>query len=494
MKHVIIGMAGHVDHGKTELVKALTGVDTDRLAEEKKRGITIDLGFARLDFPDGSCASIVDVPGHERFIKNMLAGAGGVDLAMLVVAADEGFMPQTVEHLDILQLLGVKDGLIVLTKTDLVDEDWLNMLEEDVKSRVKGTFLEDKPILRTSVRTGEGVEALREALHDLTLHAEEKSARTPFRLPIDRVFSVDGFGTIVTGTLIDGHIAVGDKAQLMPLGNKCRVRNLQVHGRDVSAVYAGQRAAVNLAGIKKESISRGDVLCRPDSMQPSLMLDVKLQNLPDSKRIIESGSRLHLYHGAAVRLAKAVLLDRDVDLCWILMEAAQMAPEIEKQLDIRLTVDHSPFRRCYVKADAQEAEQLLFHLLSNALRAVSPGGQIKIRLTRDDEDLYLIVEDDGCGLPTGENWMENRRRFLGGVQAGLLLCRRYCAHMGWVLSLTPRDAGSGTRAEVRIPLAGTMFPIEGSVELHTIHPALTTADGLRWQILRELALLSDKME
>lgn len=185
---------------------------------------------------------------------------------------------------------------------------------------------------------------------------------------------------------------------------------------------------------------------------------------------------------------------KPVDLCWILMEAAQMAPEIEKQLGIRLTVDHSPFRRCYVKADAQEAEQLLFHLLSNALRAVSPGGQIKIRLTRDDEDLYLIVEDDGCGLPTGENWMENRRRFLGGVQAGLLLCRRYCAHMGWVLSLTPRDAGSGTRAEVRIPLAGTMFPIEGSVELHTIHPALTTADGLRWQILRELALLSDKME
>lgn len=185
---------------------------------------------------------------------------------------------------------------------------------------------------------------------------------------------------------------------------------------------------------------------------------------------------------------------KPVDLCWILMEAAQIAPEIEKQLGIRLIVDHSPFRRCYVKADAQEAEQLLFHLLSNALRAVSPGGQIKIRLTRDDEDLYLIVEDDGCGLPTGENWMENRRRFLGGVQAGLLLCRRYCAHMGWVLSLTPRDAGSGTRAEVRIPLAGTMFPIEGSVELHTIHPALTTADGLRWQILRELALLSDKME
>ena len=231
MKHVIIGMAGHVDHGKTELVKALTGVDTDRLAEEKKRGITIDLGFARLDFPDGSCA-------------------GGVALAMLVVAADEGFMPQTVEHLDILQLLGVKDGLIVLTKTDLVDEDWLNMLEEDVKSRVKGTFLEDKPILRTSIRTGEGIEALREALHVLTLHAEEKSARTPFRLPIDRVFSVDGFGTIVTGTLIDGHIAVGDEAQLMLLGNKCRVRNLQVHGRRVGGVRRTARGG-QLSGHQK---------------------------------------------------------------------------------------------------------------------------------------------------------------------------------------------------------------------------------------------------
>lgn len=311
MKHVIIGTAGHVDHGKTEIVKALTGVDTDRLAEEKKRGITIDLGFARLDFPDGSCASIVDVPGHEKFIKNMLAGAGGVDIAMLVVAADEGFMPQTVEHLDILQMLGVKDGLVVLTKTDLVDDDWLRMLEGDVKSRVRGTFLEDKPILCTSVRTGEGIEQLREALHDLTLHTEEKSARTPFRLPVDRVFSVDGFGTVVTGTLIDGHIAVGDEAQLMPRGDKCRVRNLQVHGRDVAAVYAGQRAAVNLAGVKKECVSRGDVLCRPDSMPPTLMLDVRLQNLPDSRRIIESGSRLHLYHGAAVRLAKAMLLDRD---------------------------------------------------------------------------------------------------------------------------------------------------------------------------------------
>ena len=311
MKHVIIGTAGHVDHGKTELVKALTGVDTDRLAEEKRRGITIELGFARLDFSDGGSASIVDVPGHERFIKNMLAGAGGVDLAMLVVAADEGFMPQTVEHLDILGLLGVKSGLVVITKTDLADDEWLRMLEEDIKARVRGTFLEGKPVLRASARTGEGIEALREALHELALHTAEKSARAPFRLPIDRVFSVDGFGTVVTGTLIDGCIAAGEEAALLPRGEACRVRNLQVHGRDVEAACAGQRVAVNLSGIRKENVCRGDVLCAPDSLRPTRMLDVRLQNLRDSRRVIESGARLHLYHGAAACLVRAVLLDRD---------------------------------------------------------------------------------------------------------------------------------------------------------------------------------------
>ena len=311
MKHVIIGTAGHVDHGKTELVKALTGVDTDRLAEEKRRGITIEPGFARLDFSDGGSASIVDVPGHEKFIKNMLAGAGGIDLAMLIVAADEGFMPQTVEHLDILGLLGVKNGLVVITKTDLADDEWLRMLEEDIKARVRGTFLEGKPVLRTSARTGEGIEALREALHELALQTAEKSARAPFRLPIDRVFSVDGFGTVVTGTLIDGCIAAGEEAALLPRGEACRVRNLQVHGRDVEAACAGRRVAVNLTGIKKENIRRGDVLCEPESLRPTRMLDVRLQNLRDSRRVIESGARLHLYHGAAACLVRAVLLDRD---------------------------------------------------------------------------------------------------------------------------------------------------------------------------------------
>ena len=201
--------------------------------------------------------------------------------------------------------------LVVITKADLADDEWLRMLEEDIKARVRGTFLEGKPVLRASARTGEGIEALREALHELALHTAEKSARAPFRLPIDRVFSVDGFGTVVTGTLIDGCIAAGEEAALLPRAEMCRVRNLQVHGRDVEAACAGQRVAVNLSGIRKENVCRGDVLCAPDSLRPTRMLDVRLQNLRDSRRVIESGARLHLYHGAAVRLAKAVLLDRD---------------------------------------------------------------------------------------------------------------------------------------------------------------------------------------
>ena len=216
MKHVIIGTAGHVDHGKTLLVKALTGIDTDRLVEEKKRGITIELGFAHLDFEDGLQAGIVDVPGHEKFIKNMLAGAGGIDLAMLVVAADEGFMPQTVEHLEILTLLGIREGLVVITKCDMVEHEWVEMIREDIASRVAGTFLDGKPVFQVSAYTGQGIPELRQALAGLVRGVGEKNLRTPFRLPIDRVFSVDGFGTVVTGTLIEGAVAVGDPAEILP--------------------------------------------------------------------------------------------------------------------------------------------------------------------------------------------------------------------------------------------------------------------------------------
>ncbi len=311
MKHVIIGTAGHVDHGKTLLIKALTGIETDRLVEEKKRGITIELGFAHLDWPDGTQAGIVDVPGHERFIKNMLSGAGGIDLAMLVVAADEGFMPQTVEHLNILTLLGIKDGLVVITKKDMVDEEWLAMMREEIHEKVQGSFLEGKPILAVSAYTGEGIAELKEALYGLVHAAAEKSVRVAFRLPVDRVFSVDGFGTVVTGTLIEGCMNEGDAAELVPSGAGTRIRNLQVHGRDVKTAYAGQRVAVNLAGLKKTDIARGDSVAKPGSIRVSMMLDVKLRNLRDSGRVITNGMQVHLYHGAAVMLAKVVLLDRE---------------------------------------------------------------------------------------------------------------------------------------------------------------------------------------
>ena len=311
MKHVIIGTAGHVDHGKTLLVKALTGIDTDRLVEEKKRGITIELGFAHLDFDDGTQAGIVDVPGHEKFIKNMLAGAGGIDLAMLVVAADEGFMPQTVEHLGILSLLGIQEGLVVITKADMVDPEWVEMVKDDVAAQVEGTFLEGKPIMTCSAYTGQGIPELREALKQLVHKAAEKNLRTPFRLPIDRVFSVDGFGTVVTGTLIEGSVSEGDMAEILPTGVEARVRNLQVHGKDVETAFAGQRVAVNLAGVRKADLTRGDTIAKPGSVKTSLMLDVRLQDLKNSQRTILNNSQVHLYHGSTVRLAKVVLLDRD---------------------------------------------------------------------------------------------------------------------------------------------------------------------------------------
>ena len=311
MKHIIIGTAGHVDHGKTALVKALTGVDTDRLAEEKRRGLTIEPGFARLDFPDGSYAGVVDVPGHEKFIKNMLAGAGGIDLAMLVVAADEGFMPQTVEHLSILSLLGVRGGAVVLTKCDLADAETLALARGEIASRTAGTFLEGAPVVETSAATGEGIEELRETLHELLRQTPEKSVRLPFRLPIDRVFSVDGFGTVVTGTLIEGALRLGDETELLPSGKRARVRSLQIHGQSVETAYAGQRAAVNLAGIGKAEVSRGETLAKPHSIRLSRLLDVRLSCLRESARSIENGSRVHFCHGAAAQLAKVVLLERD---------------------------------------------------------------------------------------------------------------------------------------------------------------------------------------
>ena len=311
LSNIIIGTAGHVDHGKTCLIRALTGIDTDRLQEEKKRGITIELGFAYLDLPDGRRAGIIDVPGHEKFIKNMLSGAGGIDIAMLVVAADEGVMPQTVEHLGILSLLGISQGVIVITKADTVEEDWLELIREDIVERVAGTFLEGAPVIAVSAYTGQGIDELRGILFSLIEKGAGKNLDAAFRIPVDRVFSMDGFGTVITGTLIEGTLDEGEEIMVYPARRMTRARGLQVHSRPTDRAYAGQRVAVNLAGLKKEELARGAVLAPRGSLPVSMMADVRLDMLPGGERIVKNGSRLHFYHGAREILCKIVLLDAE---------------------------------------------------------------------------------------------------------------------------------------------------------------------------------------
>ena len=311
MKHILIGTAGHVDHGKTALIHALTGIDTDRLKEEKTRGITIDLGFAHMTLGSGEKISIVDVPGHEKFIKNMLAGAGGIDLVLLVVASDDGVMPQTLEHLGILQLLGAKDGIIVLTKCDLTDEDWQDMVCEDIANTVRETFLQDSPLVKVSARTYLGIEDLKKHIAEKVNLTAAKNINTPFRMPVDRVFTAEGYGTVVTGTLIEGVLNQGDLVTVYPSGISGRVRNLQVHNKGADTAYAGQRVAVNLSGLRRDQLYRGDVLAKCDSIKNTRMLDVKLSVLKDSPREVKNGSRLHFYYGTRNVLCKVVLLESD---------------------------------------------------------------------------------------------------------------------------------------------------------------------------------------
>lgn len=311
MSNVIVGTAGHVDHGKTCLIKALTGIDADRLKEEHRRGITIELGFADMRSPDGSDIGIIDVPGHEKFIKNMLAGIGGIDLVLLVVAADEGVMPQTVEHLDIMKLLNIKRGIIVITKADTVEKDFIELVEDDIRAAVKGSFLENAPVMAVSSVTGQGIEELKNLIFEMARDAKQRNNNPAIlRMPIDRVFTISGFGTVVTGTLMEGSLKVGQDVMIYPQQLSAKVRTLQIHGQMVDKSLAGQRTAVNLQNIKKEELSRGNILAAPDSLKLSYFADVKLRVLEDSKRTITTNSRLHFYFGSDDVLCRAILLDK----------------------------------------------------------------------------------------------------------------------------------------------------------------------------------------
>ena len=312
MKNIIVGTAGHIDHGKTTLIKALTGRNTDRWEEEQRRGITIDLGFTYFDLPGGDRVGIIDVPGHERFINNMVAGVVGMDLVLLVISADEGIMPQTKEHVDILSLLGIEKSIIVLNKCDLVDGEWLELVEEEVREELEGTFLEHAPVVKVSAATGEGLDGLISTIEKMTSdEVVAKDIQTIPRLPVDRAFSLSGFGTIITGTLVSGTISKEDTLEMYPVGKECKIRSIQVHGQDKDKCYAGQRVAINLSNVKKREIKRGCVLAPKNSMKNTDLLDVKLRVLDSSMRVLTNHMRLHFYTGTSEILCRAVLLDRE---------------------------------------------------------------------------------------------------------------------------------------------------------------------------------------
>ncbi|MEN8200387.1 MAG: selenocysteine-specific translation elongation factor, partial [Thermodesulfobacteriota bacterium] len=311
MREIVLGTAGHVDHGKTSFVRALTGIETDRLKEEKKRGITIELGFAYLDLPCGHRLGIVDVPGHEKFVKNMVAGVTGMDLVAFVIAADEGIMPQTEEHFEICRLLGVKQGIIVITKKDMVEEEWLEMVTEEVRDYCAGSFLEEAPLVHVSSTSGEGIEEVRKLLDGFVAEQQFNEAHGPFRLPVDRIFGIKGFGAVVTGTSISGRVSMGDELCLYPSEVTAKVRGIQVHSDSVESVEAGHRTAINLQGVDTVLVARGMVAATPGSLLPGYMLDCDFLYLASNKKALKHRARVRVHLGTAEIMGRISLLDRD---------------------------------------------------------------------------------------------------------------------------------------------------------------------------------------
>ncbi len=382
---LVLGTAGHIDHGKSSLVRALTGTDPDRLKEERDRGITIELGFARLDLPSGRSLGVVDVPGHERFIRQMVAGATGIDVVMLVVAADDGVMPQTREHLAIIDLLGVERGVVALTKADLVDEDWLELVKADIEELLAGTSIKGAPIVGVSSKTGQGLDELLAALDEVATETSSRQADVQMRLPVDRVFTIAGAGTVVTGTMWSGSARGDDPVELYPSGETGRVRGLQVHGEAVEVAHAGQRVAMNVAGIERDRVSRGDVIAAPGTLVATDRFDARFTYLgtPGDPRPFVSGARVHVHHGTREVLGRVLLMDAEefvpgqTGLAQVRLEEP-LAPRYDDRFIVRsyspvytigggIVLDALPPRRTSLRARERELlEALLAHDLSSA--------------------------------------------------------------------------------------------------------------------------------
>ena len=383
MPSLVLGTAGHIDHGKSTLVKAITGVDPDRLAEEKERGITIELGFAQLSLPSGRTMGVVDVPGHERFVRQMVAGATGIDVVLLVVAADDGIMPQTREHLAIIDLLGIPRGVVAITKADLAEPDWLELVAGEVRELVRGTSIDGAPVVPVSARSGAGLPELLATLDEVAAEAEARHSTLPLRLPVDRVFTIAGAGTVVTGTLWSGSAKRDDQVELMPGGKRGRIRSVQMHGAQVEKAGAGNRVALNIVGLDKDEISRGDIVAEPGTLTVTDRFDARVTYLGSESKPFESGARVHVHHGTREVLGRVLLMDAEAlqpgesGLAQLRLEEP-LAPRYDDRFIIRsyspmwtigggVVLDVLPPRRTTLKPHERELlDALVAHDLSGA--------------------------------------------------------------------------------------------------------------------------------
>jgi selenocysteine-specific elongation factor len=457
----VIGTAGHIDHGKTALVRALTGVDTDRLPAEKQRGITIDLGFASLPVGDYRLA-MVDVPGHERFIRNMLAGASGLDLAMLIVAADDSVMPQTREHLEILRLLGLSGGLVVVTKCDLAESGWIDMVQEDIRSLVHGTFLDGAPVVCTSATTGQGIDELKQALESLCGRVQPAVDAGVFRMAIDRAFTVAGHGTVVTGTVVSGSVAVGDELEWLPAGKPVRVRGLHRHDRPVERVIRGSRAAINLVGVHHAEIQRGDVLAAPGYLEPSRILSVEVVESAGAARALRHRGRYKIHLGTAEVPGVLSLLDCDESYPGVARPGQLLLAEPVA------AVHGQPF---VLRAESPPATLGGGRILQPTARRYRRRDRTaihRLERLRSAEPLDRVLAAlSFLGLSP---WTENRLAAL----VGLPLTEIKAALAGLVASDTLIELPIGPRRTVRV-LAETVADLEDRVlravgRLHAAHP------------------------